>query len=139
MRAVAVVALDPGRDARVQELRVRDVRRILALATPEQLKRPVPELVREHLPELLDLLGETLILPGGLCVDDLSLSECQAIAAAWWEMHARFFAPLAGLARQALAAGLVPPTAMPGSSTAPASPASSADTATSSTTAGPST
>jgi hypothetical protein len=138
MRNVAVVTLDPGRAARVQELRVRDVRRILALATPEQLARPVPELVREHLPELLDLLGETLVLPGGECVDDLSLSDCEAIGRAWWEMHARFFAPLAGLARQALASGLVSPTAMPGSSTVPASPASSADTRTSGTTAGPS-
>lgn len=139
MRSLKSIDLGEGRTATVHELRVRDVRRVLALATPEQLARPVPELVREHLPELLDLLGETLALPAGECVDDLSLSECEAIGTAWWEMHARFFAPLAGLARQALAAGLVPPSAMPGSSTAPVSPVSSADIATSGTTAGPST
>lgn len=137
MRRLAVVELDPGaRLARVHELRVRDVRRILALATPEQLARPLPELVREHLPELLDLLGDTLTLPAGESVEDLSLSECEALGAAWWEMHQRFFTPLAGLARHALAAGLVP---TPSSSTAPVSSASSAAMAASGITAGPST
>ena len=134
MRDVKAIDLGEGRSAVLRELRVRDVRRVLALATPEQLKRPVPELIREHLPELLDLLGESLTLPEGEATDDLSLSECEAIGTAWWEMHKRFFAPLVALAEKALAAagtpGMLPP------STAPASSASSADIATSGTTAG---
>jgi hypothetical protein len=112
---------------------VRDVRRVLALATPEQLARPVPELVREHLPELLDLLGESLTLPEGESTDDLSLSECEAIGTAWWEMHRRFFAPLVALAKQAGAPETLP------FSTAHASSASSADTAMSGIMAGAST
>ncbi|SDX55686.1 hypothetical protein [Thiocapsa roseopersicina] len=132
------VELGEGCTATVRELCVRDVRRIVALTTPEQLTRPIRELVRENLPELLDLLGEALELPDGTSVDDLSLSDCEAIGTAWWEMHERFFSPLASLARHALAAGLVPPT--PASSTAPVSRIpSSADTATSETTTGPST
>lgn len=99
MRHHKTLDLDPGRLVTVQELRVGDVRRILATLTPEMARRPIPELARDHLPELLGLLGDSLTLPEGLTIDDLSLSECRAIADAWWELHQDFFAPLLALAR----------------------------------------
>ena len=136
MRAVKAIDLGEGRSAILRELRVRDVRRVLALITPEQVAKPVPDLIREHLPELLDLLGDTLTLPEGESTDDLSLSECESIGTAWWEMHKRFFAPLAGLAQRALAAS---PGTMPPLWTAPVSSASSVATAMSGITAGAST
>lgn len=99
MRHHKTLDLDPGRLVTVQELRVGDVRQILAAMTPEMVKRPLPELVRHHLPELLTLLGDSLKLPDSMTIDDLSLSECRAIADAWWELHKDFFAPLLALAR----------------------------------------
>lgn len=95
----------------VQELRVGDVRQILATLTPEMVKRPLPELAREHLPELLALLGDSLKLPDGVTIDDFSLSECRAIADAWWELHKDFFAPLLALARANQASIMKPSTA----------------------------
>jgi len=136
MRKEKAVTLDSTRSARVLELRVGDVRRILGLLDAEQLQRPLPELLGEHLPDLLALLGDSLILPDGEALDDLSLSDCETIAVAWWGLHARFFTPLAGLARQALALA-APLTQTPTPSSAPASSASSAATPASGATAGP--
>ncbi|AFL76240.1 hypothetical protein [Thiocystis violascens] len=128
MRTHKTLDLDPGRAVTVRELRVRDVRQILAALTPEQAKRPLPELIREHLPDLLALLGDSLTLPDGEVLDDLSLSECETLGRAWWELHQRFFAPLLALAR---AHGTPPAT-----STAPVSSSSNAAMAPSTTTAG---
>lgn len=111
MRHHKTLDLDPGRLVTVQELRVGDVRQILATLTPEMAKRPLPELAREHLPELLALLGDSLKLPEGVTIDDLSLSECRAIADAWWELHKDFFGPMLALARANPASIMKPSTA----------------------------
>jgi hypothetical protein len=101
MRTHNTLDLDPGRAVTIRELRVRDVRQILAVLTPEQTQRPLPELLREHLPDLLALVGDSLTLPADECLDDLSLSECDLIGRAWWELHQRFFAPLLALVKAA--------------------------------------
>lgn len=99
MRASTTIDIDPGRAVVLRELRVRDVRQILAVMTPEQVQRPLPDLLRERLPDLLTLLGDSLTLPAGETLDDLSLSDCETVGLAWWEMHRRFFAPLLALAQ----------------------------------------
>lgn len=103
MRHQKSIELEPGRDATIRELRVRDMRQILAVLTPEQTQRPLPELLREHLPDLLALLGDSLTLPPDTVLDDLSLSECEAIGRVWWALHQRFFAPLLALGQAARA------------------------------------
>lgn len=100
MRRHKTIELAEGQCATVYELRVRDVRHLLAILTPEQLKRPLLELVREQLPELLGLLGSSLELPAGCSLDELSLSECEQIGRAWWELHRDFFGPLLAIAAQ---------------------------------------
>jgi hypothetical protein len=99
---------------------------------------PQPELLREHLPDLLALAGDGLTLPTGESLDDLSLSECEAIGRAWWDMHKGFFGPLLDLAAQrAGAAGPAPERVRaPASSTAPVSSPPNADMPESGTTAG---
>jgi hypothetical protein len=119
-------------------LRVRDMRALLeraeSLAALKDL--PLPELLRDHLPDLLALVEDSLQLPTGAVVDDLSLSECEALGRAWWELHKGFFSPLVRLA-----AAQVPELGamVRAHSSAPVSSAPSADTAPSGTTAGPST
>lgn len=103
MRNQKTLSLEPGRDVTVRELRVRDMRQILSVLTPEQTQRPLPELLREHLPDLLALLGDSLTLPPDELLDDLSLSECEAIGRTWWELHQRFFAPLLAFGKAARA------------------------------------
>lgn len=133
MRLTKVVDLGATGNAVVQELRVRDVRRLLEhLQDPKLQQTDVMALVRERLPEALDLAGDSVQLPAGIVLDDLALSECEAIALAWWELHQRFFAPL-------LAAVKSRTNATPPPSTAPASSSSNKGTRTSGTTAGAST
>lgn len=98
MRDCKTIELDPDRRVTVHELRVRDVRRILAAISADHLARPLPELLREHLPDLLHLLDESLTLPDGETLDDLSVSECRAIGEAWWALHKDFFLRAVGLA-----------------------------------------
>jgi hypothetical protein len=97
MRNHQTVELEPGRRVIVRELRVSDMRKILAILTPEELTRPAPELLQTHLPELLTLLDSSLQLPSGETIEDLSLSECEAIGKVWWELHRVFFLRALGL------------------------------------------
>jgi hypothetical protein len=138
MRKQTAVDLGHGQTAIVRELRVRDMRALLeraeSLAALKDL--PLPELLRDHLPDLLALVEDSLQLPTGAVVDDLSLSECEALGRAWWELHKGFFSPLVRLA-----AAQVPELGamVRAHSSAPVSSAPSADMAPSGTTAGPST
>lgn len=137
MRAARTIELDPGaRDPRpvtVHELRLRDVRMILSRLSGEQLKRPIKELAEENLPDLLALAAESLDLPAGTALEDLSLSECEAVGAAWWEIHQGFFARWGALVS---AAARLPASGAPRPSSAPRSSAPSAATPPSGTTAG---
>jgi hypothetical protein len=110
MRNQRSVDLGDGITATVRELRVRDVRLILERlsALPDLnalVELPLARLVQERLPDLLMLAGESLALPEGLALDDLSLSECQTLGTAWWDLHRAFFAPLLALAQSQTGAG----------------------------------
>jgi hypothetical protein len=135
MRKQTAVDLGDSRSAVVRELRVRDVRALLERVDSLQglAALPLPTLLNDHLPELLSLAADSLTLPAATTLEDLSLSECEAIGRAWWELHARFFAPVLK------AAGVLPPALMhatPAPSTAPPWSASNAATPASGTTAG---
>ncbi|MCK7581857.1 MAG: phage tail tape measure protein [Chromatiales bacterium] len=97
MRHHKTLDLAPGRLVTVREMRVRDMRHILAILTPETLERPVPDILQAHLSELLDLLADALQLPEGETIEDLTLSECEQIGRVWWEMHKDFFLGALGL------------------------------------------
>lgn len=115
MRNQRSIELDPGRLVTVQELRVRDVRRLLpVLADPTLQGKPLLELLQQHLPALLALLGDSLTLPPGEAIDDLALSECEVIGRVWWDLHRDFLLPLLA------ALGAPGSVVMP--STAPAAP-----------------
>lgn len=103
MRHCKTLTLSDGRDATVHELRVRDMRRIIA-ALPDLKDQPLQNLLSEHLPDALDLLADGLTLPAGETLDDLTVSECEALARAWWDLHKGFFGPLLAAGRSALAA-----------------------------------
>ena len=91
MRDERALALGPCRDAVILEARVSDMRRLLALLPEDLAGLDLLTLLRARLPDLLALLDHCLRLPAGESIDDLSLSECEAIAAIWWEMHRDFF------------------------------------------------
>jgi hypothetical protein len=133
VRNRATVDFGGGRLAIVQELRVADVRVLLAhlKALQSLAEVPLPDAFAELGPELQTLALENLQLPPDTALDDLSMSEILALKAAWLELHQSFLEQLGGLAT--LANRL--PSAR---STAPPSPASSAATATSGPTDGPS-
>lgn len=102
MRLSKSVELGEGRTAVVHELRVRDVRALLTLL-PDQATRGMDAdallgALQSHLPDLLRLCGDTLTLPPDTSLDDLALSEVQALGAVWWELHRDFFELLAGRA-----------------------------------------
>lgn len=104
MRAAKTIELDPGRMVTVQELRVRDMRQLLPmLSDPEMQSKQLPEMIQAHFPDLMRLIGESVILPQDVTLDDLSLSECEVIGKAWWELHSRFFLQAIGLAGAGLA------------------------------------
>lgn len=132
MRHHKTLDLDPGRLVTVREMRVSDVRHLFAQLSHSDLSRaPIQELLAERWPELLALASDSLTMPEGETIDDLSLSELGQIASAWWELNKDFFGRIEGLAQRLG----VNPTRLR-SSIAPASPASSADTPASGTTAG---
>jgi hypothetical protein len=136
VRKQRAVDLGDSRSAVVRELRVRDMRLLLDRIQDMQglAQTPLTVLVRERLPELLALAADSLTLPEGTVLDDLSLSECEAIKDAWWGLHQGFFGPLVAFARTQWA------TAVQGAlSTARVSPALSAGITPFGTTAGPST
>jgi hypothetical protein len=131
MRNQLAVDLGEGRLALVRELRVADVRLLLGRAKDLQAlaERPLHEALGVVGPDLLALIGDGLVLPEGMTLDDLAMSEVLAIKAKWLELHADFFAQLGALARMA---GTLPAAI----STGPVSSASSAGTPPSGPTAG---
>jgi hypothetical protein len=117
MRGESTISLGAGRDVAILEARVRDMRRLMALLPAEGEPMDLAALARERLPDILALLDECLRLPDGETLDDLTLSECETVLAAWWEMHRGFF-------ERALAAAgleLVEQTPDDATSTAPVS------------------
>lgn len=94
MRNSRTIALSPGRDATIQEARVCDVRRLLALLPDDAAQTDLAALLRDRLPDLIDILGAGLTLPTGESIDGLPVSECHAILLAWWELHRDFLLPL---------------------------------------------
>lgn len=116
MRQHQTLELEPGRRVTVRELRLCDMRHLMTILTPEELARPVPEILQTHLPELLTLLGDSLQMPAGETLEDLALSECEAIGRVWWELHRTFFLRALGLlgTRDTMAsASAAPSTAQP--------------------------
>ena len=121
MRQHQTLELEPGRRVTVRELRLCDMRlcdmrHLMTILTPEELARPVPEILQTHLPELLTLRGDSLQMPAGETLEDLALSECEAIGRVWWELHRTFFLRALGLlgTRAPMAsANAAPSTAQP--------------------------
>ncbi|MBV5310823.1 hypothetical protein [Chromatium okenii] len=100
MRNEKTIELDANRLVVIRELRVKDVRQILTIFTPEKAQQSIPDLVRTHLPDFISLTTDSLALPDGETIDDLTLSECEEIGRAWWDMHSRFFAPLLAVVKE---------------------------------------
>lgn len=93
---------------------MRDVRRLLPLlADPVAQSKPLPEIIQQHLPDLLALLGDSLIFPPNVTLDDLSLSECEAIGMLWWEIHRDFFLRALGLVGTSLLGVSAPTSTVP--------------------------
>lgn len=91
MRATRTIELSPGRDAAIQEARVCDMRRLLSILPDDLASTDLIGFVRRHVPDLITVLGDCVILPLGEGINDLSLSECEAVMTTWWEMHQGFF------------------------------------------------
>ena len=128
MRAQKSITLGDGRTATVLELRVRDMRLLLdRMAGREALDAAW---IVAHLAELMALAADSVLVSDGAGLDDLTLSEFEAVTLAWWEMHQRFFGLVAALFGQAAVSN-------PASSTAPVSPSPNPATAASGTTDGP--
>lgn len=100
MRIEKTLELEPSRLVVIRELRVKDVRQLLTLFHPEKAQHSIPDLVRNHLPDFISLTTDSLTLPEGETIDDLTLSECEEIGRAWWDMHSRFFAPLLAIVKE---------------------------------------
>lgn len=103
MRNIKNVKLDAHRQATLQELRVRDVRRFLGEAkTLENIS--VQDLIGTRFHELPGLLGDCLQLPEGETLDDLSFSDIEQIKTGFIEVNAAFLdlLGLAGLLPQGL-------------------------------------
>jgi len=116
MRAQKVIPLDDSRAVTLNELRVRDARKILAQAKNlEQVD--VRELLGERFHEVGALLGDCIVMPDGETLDDLTFSEVGEVIEGLLEINRSFLdlLGLAGLAQK------IPPAP----STAPAAPSSS--------------
>jgi hypothetical protein len=125
MRHQKVITLDAARAVIINELRVRDARKVMAQAKGlEQID--IKLLLTERFDELVVLLGDCVQMPPEETLDDLSFSEVQMVTDGLIEVN-RAFLDLLGLA------GLVAPNpleAQQATSTAPASPLSSEGTST---------
>jgi hypothetical protein len=123
MRGQLVITLDDSRSVTLNELRVRDARKIMAQAKGlEQVD--IKSVLNERFDEVCALMGDCIVMPEGETLDDLSFSEVSPIINGLMEVNASFLdllglAGLAGAAQQILS-----PT-----STEPALSSSSEDTA----------
>ena len=120
MRRERVIAIAGVGDVRVREARVSDMRALLELL-PTQGENLHMLMIHQQLPALLAILGDGLELPKGRTLDQLSMSELDAILAAWWALHADFFAR--ALAAFGLELASATQTSAP--STAPSPPSAS--------------
>jgi hypothetical protein len=96
MRNQGVVDLGENRTVVVQELRVRDGRLLMASAALiEQMT--LVELLTNRFSEIVNLLDDSLQLPAGETLDDLTFSEVDQVKERWLEVN-RSFLDLMGLA-----------------------------------------
>lgn len=126
MRHSKTIPLDENRAISVHELRVKDVRTLLA-GFNDISKVDVTQVIGERFAEISGLVEPLLTFPAGESLDDLTGSELEAVIEAFKEVNQPFLT-LAGLgpAMAILSSG----------STSPVASSSNADMATSSTTAG---
>jgi len=87
MRHSKTIELSDGRLATVQELRVKDARRLFANMTGVSM----PDLLGDKFPEVVGLLGDCLQLPDGEDFDDFSLGDAKAVIDAFSEVNKDFF------------------------------------------------
>jgi len=92
MRHSKTIELSEGRLATVQELRVKDARRLFANMTGIS----VPDLLGDKFPEVVGLLGDCVQLPDGEDFDDFSLGDAKAVIDAFGEVN-RDFLGLVGM------------------------------------------
>ena len=109
MRNEQAIRLSPGRDARVLEARVMDLRRLLDLIPPDGAPNDILAHVSAHLPDILAVLADCFVLPDTEGIDDLTASELETLLQTWWRLHQRFF----DQALAVLGLGLKPPEAPP--------------------------
>lgn len=120
MRAQKVIPLGDSRSVILNELRVREARRILALSK-ELAGQDINELLTNRFDEIVLLLGDGIQMPPGESLEDLSGSELKDVIDGLLAVNASFL-DLIGLVSQ-------PPMETPSAtSTEPASPSSSAAT-----------
>lgn len=121
MRQQSVITLTDasGRvhDVRVLESTLADLRALIALTPPDGDPGAILAHARTHLPDYLAILADSVILPDGLTLDRLSLSDLEQILSAWWSLHQGFFArALAALGLTLGSAPSTPPATSSGSS-----------------------
>ncbi|WAR42936.1 hypothetical protein [Methylomonas rapida] len=88
MRHSKTIELSEGRLATVQELRVKDARRLIANLTGVGL----PDMLGDKFPEVVGLLGDCVQLPEGEDFDDFSLGDAKTIIDTFTEVNRDFFA-----------------------------------------------
>lgn len=102
MRLSKVVPLDEQRSVTVTELRVKDVRNLVAqYKALDGLK--IADLLGGRFDELVALLPGCLAFPEGESLNDLSGSEMMMVAGALLEVNAAFLSLLPQEARAAMA------------------------------------
>lgn len=126
MQVTRTLELSPGRLVTLRELRVGQMRHLLGLLTPERLNRALPDVLTDVLPELLGLASECLELPADTALDDLTCSEMERLAAAWWELHRAFFARVMAVLGLAIDASPTPAATSPAPASSSSASASSA-------------
>ena len=92
MRHSKTIELSEGRRITVQELRVKDARRLFA----NLAGTPIDQMLGDKFPEAIALLGECVQLPDGESLDDYPIAEAKRIVDAFIEVN-RDFLTLMGL------------------------------------------
>jgi hypothetical protein len=104
MRAQKVIPLGGSRSVTLNEMRVRDARKIMAQAK-ELDQVDIKSVLTERFDEVAALLGDCIVMPAGETLDDLSFSEVAPIIDGLMEVNVAFLdllgmADLAGAAAQ---------------------------------------
>lgn len=94
MRDCRSIELSPGRDATIHEARVCDVRRLVGMLPDDLGTVDLVWVLRERLPDLIDIFGACVDLPDGELINDLPIGECALLARALWDLHRDFLLPL---------------------------------------------